>query len=329
MSRNLTVNGNTSLADNVTMSKNLTVNGNTILGSMGNDTIIGGNLTVNGNVTYNGTITHVDTVVNVQTLEVNESYIVINHTLSSGVISDSGLVVYVGGESSKSKSGLIRAGGTSSNKTGVVNGISEWFLATFDYDGSGNMLISGDPQKCDTLHIGGMAISSDERLKKDITLIDNALEKINKLKGVTYIWKDGHGSKEIGVIAQDIQAQFPELIYKNNDYLSVDYSRITAVLIEGVKELNKENKELRDMIKDIYEKLEQNKCKCEKMANNVVDVVDAPLAVAEEAPKRRGRKPKENASPSASSASSTTSSISSDSDEAPKRRGRKPKVVAE
>ena len=328
MSKNLTVNGNTSLADNVTMSKNLTVTGNTLLGSMGNDTIIGGNLTVNGNVTYNGTITHVDTVVNVQTLEVNESYIVINHTLSSGVISDSGLVVYVGGsDPSTSKSGLIRAGGTASNPTGVVNGVSEWYLATFNYDGSGNMVVppagvNGQP-KCDTLHIGGMAISSDERLKKDITLLDNALEKINKLKGVTYIWKDGHGSKEIGVIAQDIQAQFPELVYKNNDYLSVDYSRITAVLIEGVKELNKENKELHDMIKDIYEKLEQNKCKCEKMANNVVD---APLAIAEEAPKRRGRKPKENASPSASS---TTSSISSDSDEAPKRRGRKPKAVAE
>jgi hypothetical protein len=87
--------------------------------------------------------------------------------------------------------------------------------------------------------------------------------------------------------------------------------------------LSKENKELRDMIKDIYEKLEQNKCKCEKMLNNVVDVVDAPLAVAEEAPKRRGRKPKENSSPS------SLSTISSDSDEIPKRRGRKPKVVVE
>ena len=81
--------------------------------------------------------------------------------------------------------------------------------------------------------------------------------------------------------------------------------------------------------KDVYEKLEQNKCKCEKIANNavdVLDVVDTPLAVAEEAPKRRGRKPKENASPSASS---TTSSISSESDEMPKRRGRKSKVVVE
>jgi hypothetical protein len=268
----------------------------------------------------------------VQTLEVNESYIAINHTLrANGLISDSGLVVYVGGSDSRtSKSGLIRAGGNFSNPTGVVGGISEWYLATFDYDGNGNMIVpplgENNNPKCDTLHIGGMAISSDERLKKDITLLDNALEKINKLKGVTYIWKDGHGSKEIGVIAQDIQAQFPELVYTNNDYLSVDYSRITAVLIEGVKELNKENKELRDMIKDVYEKLEQNKCKCEKMANNVVDVVEAPLAVAEEAPKRRGRKPKENASPSASS---TTSSISSESDEMPKRRGRKSKVVVE
>jgi hypothetical protein len=83
--------------------------------------------------------------------------------------------------------------------------------------------------------------TSDERLKTDITLLDNALDKVNKLKGVTYTWKDGHGRKEIGVIAQDIHAQFPELVTLNSDnFLTVDYPKLTAVLIESVKDLKKE-----------------------------------------------------------------------------------------
>lgn len=91
------------------------------------------------------------------------------------------------------------------------------------------------------MYVPAVFCTSDERLKTDITLLDNALDKVNKLKGVTYTWKDGHGSKEIGVIAQDIHAQFPELISLNSDnFLTVDYPKITAVLIESVKELKKE-----------------------------------------------------------------------------------------
>lgn len=91
------------------------------------------------------------------------------------------------------------------------------------------------------MYVPAVFCTSDERLKTDITLLDNALDKVNKLKGVTYTWKDGHGGKEIGVIAQDIHAQFPELISLNSDnFLTVDYPKITAVLIESVKELKKE-----------------------------------------------------------------------------------------
>jgi hypothetical protein len=316
---NLTVNGSTSLVDNVTMSKNLTVTGNTLLGSVGNETIIGGNLTVNGNVTYKGTITHVDTTI--ETLEVNEAFIAINcaRPANGGHIQDTGLYVNAG----SFKSGLIRLGGNSYNPDkqltdpdGLVGNSSTWALLSFNFNSTGTGEDSLADGVYDKLLVSGVYVQSDERLKTDITLLDNALEKINKLKGVTYNWKDGHGKTEIGVIAQDIQGQFPELVYSGQEFLMVDYPRITAVLIEGVKELDKENKELREMIKDIYEKMEQNKCKCEKTVAEEVAV--------EEAPKRRGRKPKETSSPS-----STSSLTSSESDETPKRRGRKPKVVVE
>jgi hypothetical protein len=101
----------------------------------------------------------------------------------------------------------------------------------------------------------GISCTSDERLKTDIKLLDNALYKINKLKGVTYTWKDGHGCKEIGVIAQDIKAQFPELVHQNkDDFFTVDYSKLTAVLIEGIKEMSKEIDILKNSLKEISAK---------------------------------------------------------------------------
>lgn len=92
--------------------------------------------------------------------------------------------------------------------------------------------------------------TSDERLKTDIKLLENSLDKINKLKGVCYAWKDGHGGKEIGVIAQDIQAQFPELVSINKDnFLTVDYPKLTAVLIEGIKEMKKDMDTIKESLK--------------------------------------------------------------------------------
>lgn len=92
--------------------------------------------------------------------------------------------------------------------------------------------------------------TSDERLKTDIKLLENSLDKINKLKGVCYTWKDGHGGKEIGVIAQDIQAQFPELVSINKDnFLTVDYPKLTAVLIEGIKEMKKDMDTIKESLK--------------------------------------------------------------------------------
>jgi len=85
---------------------------------------------------------------------------------------------------------------------------------------------------------------SDVRLKSNINTLEHGLEKINNLRGVTYT-RDGR--ENIGVIAQEIEEVLPNIVLTADDEMgtkSVDYGRITAVLIEAVKELTKRVEEL-------------------------------------------------------------------------------------
>ena len=97
--------------------------------------------------------------------------------------------------------------------------------------------------------------SSDERLKDNIQVIDGALEKVSKIKGVEFDWNDkqdvyeGH---DIGVIAQDVEAVAPELVQTREDgYKAVKYEKLTALLIEAVKELTEQNKEMKAEIETL------------------------------------------------------------------------------
>ena len=81
--------------------------------------------------------------------------------------------------------------------------------------------------------------TSDENLKKDVHTIENAVDKINQLRGVDFVWKESD-KKSMGVIAQELQKVFPELVAEENNELSVNYNGLIAVLIEAVKELSKD-----------------------------------------------------------------------------------------
>ena len=87
---------------------------------------------------------------------------------------------------------------------------------------------------------------SDERLKDNIETLEDGLDKVEQLRGVTYT-RDG--KENIGVIAQEVEKILPEIVLTADDEMgtkSVDYSRITAVLIEAVKDLSARVKELED-----------------------------------------------------------------------------------
>ena len=91
-----------------------------------------------------------------------------------------------------------------------------------------------------TLMADGFNCASDARLKKDVVALDGALDKLDAIRGVNYNWIDGAYPKErqVGVIAQEIQSVYPELVRQGgNGFLSVDYPKLTAVLLQSVKEL--------------------------------------------------------------------------------------------
>jgi hypothetical protein len=91
------------------------------------------------------------------------------------------------------------------------------------------------------------------RLKTNVTQLTGVLEKLEKIRGVSYEWNELYKSlgssaerREIGMIAQEVEAVFPELVTSltrrgiDVSYKAIDYSRMTGVLIEALKELKGE-----------------------------------------------------------------------------------------
>ncbi|HAY71200.1 MAG TPA: hypothetical protein DCX89_04860 [Saprospirales bacterium] len=96
--------------------------------------------------------------------------------------------------------------------------------------------------------------NSDIRYKQNITTLENSLEKIVKIRGVRYDLNQddqiqaGKG-KHIGFIAQELEKEFPEFVVtEDNGYKSVSYDKMTAVLVEAVKEQQSEIDELKKIV---------------------------------------------------------------------------------
>ena len=119
--------------------------------------------------------------------------------------------------------------------TAALNGIANVFVG----------IDVGDPSNILTvLKGGGQAIAdgwetySSRRWKTNIKTLPDALSKVEQLRGVSYDLKDS-GKHEIGVIAEEVGKIVPEIVTyegNGNDARGVDYSRLTALLIEAVKQ---------------------------------------------------------------------------------------------
>jgi hypothetical protein len=97
------------------------------------------------------------------------------------------------------------------------------------WDASGNLSVSG------IVTATNFVSTSDENLKDKIQTIDNALEKLSSIRGVSFEWKKDH-TQSMGVIAQEVEKVFPSLVM-TSEFKTVNYDGIIGVLIEAIKEL--------------------------------------------------------------------------------------------
>jgi Chaperone of endosialidase len=108
-------------------------------------------------------------------------------------------------------------------------------------DNNGNVIIAG------TVTANGTTLTSDRRYKTDIMPIDSSLSKVSKLQGVYYNWdrakwpkKNFPEGKQVGLIAQEVEKVVPEVVNTDKEgYKSLSYDKLTAVLINAMKELEK------------------------------------------------------------------------------------------
>ena len=176
----------------------------------------------------------------------------------------------------------------------VDDGINYWefFTANRTADNFGNLIFNecnvgiGTASPSEKLHVvgnicytGTSAACSDIRYKTSFLPIADALEKITALNGVYYHWnqemfpdKDFSSDRQIGVIAQEVEALFPEMVLTDQDsYKSVDYSRLTPVLIEAIKEQQAEIDYLKSQVTEMDD-LKNRLAKLEGLITNAIEM---------------------------------------------------------
>jgi len=101
---------------------------------------------------------------------------------------------------------------------------------------------------------------SDIRLKKDLSPIQNSCAIVNQLNGYYFYWKKGKDkTRQIGVVAQEVEKVLPELVKTGSDGIkTVDYPKLSAVLIEAVKTQQKQIDALQKRL-DALERLEASR----------------------------------------------------------------------
>lgn len=108
----------------------------------------------------------------------------------------------------------------------------------------GNLTING------TMSATEIIETSSIRFKENVKPIEHAYETISKLQGVTYNWKET-GKEDIGFIAEEVDKILPQLVDKNEDGIvnGMNYSKLTALLVEVVKNQQKQIDELKKLLK--------------------------------------------------------------------------------
>ena len=126
---------------------------------------------------------------------------------------------------------------------------------------TGAMVVTGGVGISGALHVGGDITAfdaSDISLKENLVAIPNALDKVGIITGYTFKWKadgpyvDKNGREDTGVVAQQIEALglTGTTSTRDNGIKGVAYKKLVPLLIEAIKELKKENDDLKTLIKN-------------------------------------------------------------------------------
>lgn len=116
---------------------------------------------------------------------------------------------------------------------------------------------------------------SDARLKKDFTEINRPLEMVEKLTGYYYYWKEGvDQNRQVGFSAQEIRDVMPEVVSEGEDgLLSVEYGKISPLLLEAIKALKNENDRLKTENSELKIISEKNEFRITEIENILRDLI--------------------------------------------------------
>jgi hypothetical protein len=137
----------------------------------------------------------------------------------------------------------ITVGGPRVTTTSLFSQTGSYYNATTNIGITGSLVVTGD------VDADNFNTTSDRKLKTNLVRIEGALDKIEKLNGYTFDWLEEYSedrSRQIGMVADEVYEVQPELISHRNIVLSnkeekiklLDYSKVTVILIEAIKELN-------------------------------------------------------------------------------------------
>lgn len=112
---------------------------------------------------------------------------------------------------------------------------------------AGDFEATGDGNIGGSVYSRGVLLISDARLKTSVTPLTDSLRRIEALRGVSFEWREPASTaieptgRQLGFIAQELAPILPELVHTNREgFLSVNYSGVTPVLVEAVKELHRD-----------------------------------------------------------------------------------------
>ncbi len=126
---------------------------------------------------------------------------------------------------------------------------------------AGGLDVNGNSVFTNDLTVNGNFYNpSDKRLKRDVETLSGVMDRINQIRGVhfEFINQEKYATgQQIGVIAQELQQVYPELVATGDDgFLKVNYTQLTAVLLQGMKEQQQQINELKERVNQQEQRLD-------------------------------------------------------------------------